>query len=98
MHKAGPLINIFSVQLRCIFADSKMSNTRHLLPRENRDDPEVDEGDHDEEEELVLVKTIGVVGKWQLEKALILASYIIFILPEYSIIYNLNKFRPYFKL
>ncbi len=68
------MVYIFSVQLRCIFAYPKMSDTRHLLPRENRGDPEIDEGDHDIEEELVLVKTIGVVGKWQLEKALLLAS------------------------
>ena len=51
-----------------------MSDTRRLLPRENIGDPEVDEGDRDVEEELVLVKTIGVVGKWQLEKVMILAS------------------------
>jgi len=51
-----------------------MSDTRLLLPRENIGDPEVDEGDRDVEEELVLVKTIGVVGKWQLEKVMMLAS------------------------
>jgi len=56
------------------FWTTKMSDSRPMLPRESRGDPEVNEGDHDIEEELVLVKTIGVVGKWQLEKALLLAS------------------------